>query len=321
MRRFKFYDSRKYIPLNSGNIFYAKRYLTPVEIFGLIAVFTTSNILSLVFIKNIIERTPKSMNNNMLKNIKTNNNKYVVDEKIKNNIDDILFFCDNKIKNKINKYEKEIKLENINTKNYILLYGPPGCGKTHLASHLVGETGKNLVSVNLSELKSPWVGDEASKLNSVLKSVDNCINSIIIFDEIDTIVTHRKYDSVGAKEASASINILLAWMDGINTDNNDKIILFTTNKPNELSSAFLDRITYKINLDYISKDQAKEYWKHHLSYLNNQELNELSNIPLKSFRMANNILKHVVLNKIKNSSETKITIEEIIEAYIIINSK
>lgn len=311
------FRSLRYHKTNSINGL-TQRHITGGEIFGLIFSSTISNILTLMILGRMFAKIKNpDIDKNLIKNINPSTNLYVFDIDKKNKVDNILFFCDDKIKLKLKQYEKKIHINDINTKNYILLSGPPGCGKTHLGSYIANKTNKQLISVDLSELISPWIGDDASRLNKILKNIDAHYNNhIIIFDEIDTIISHRKYDSGGTKNASATVNVLLTWLDGVNTSNNDKIILFTTNKKDALSNAFVDRMTYTIDFKCITKEQLREYWKAHLTHLKDYELDELSEIPLESFRIAKNILKFTIIEKIKKNDSSNITVEEIKNTYI-----
>lgn len=254
---------------------------------------------------------------NALKILTPNKNPYVVNSELNEHINNIIFMTNQKIKNAIKYYENIVNLHDINTKNYILLYGPPGCGKTHLASHIALKTNKQLVALNFSKIKSQWVGEEPKSLNKCLTDIDTYFNnSIIIVDEIDTMLCQRKYDSVAARDSTASVNILLSWMDGVNTTNDNRLILFTTNNKKELDKAFLDRITYKINIKHLSNEQMYEYWKSHLKYLSHHELNELSKLHFDSFRIANNVLKNAVMEKIKTKNyNSYIYTEDIITEY------
>lgn len=254
---------------------------------------------------------------NALKILTPNKNPYVVDKELDEQINHILFMSNPKIKGVVEYYEKLVNLHDLNKRNYVLLYGPPGCGKTHLASHLSLKSNMGLVALNLSNIKSQWVGEEPKSLNKCLTDIDNYFNdSIIIIDEIDTMMCKRKYDSVSARDSAASVNILLSWMDGINTTNDNRLIIFTTNNKKELDNAFLDRITYKIKIKHLSREQMYGYWKSHLKYMTQGELTQLSNLHFKSFRTANNVLKNCVMNKIKAKNyNSYLSVDDVVVEY------
>jgi SpoVK/Ycf46/Vps4 family AAA+-type ATPase len=258
-----------------------------------------------------------------LKVLTPNKNPYVVDKHLDEQIKHIIFMTNPSIKKVIERYGKIVNLHDINKRNYILLYGPPGCGKTHLASHLALQTSRNLVALNLSSIKSQWVGEEPKSINKCLTDIDNYFNdSIIIVDEIDTIMCKRKYDSVSARDGAASVNILLSWMDGVNTTNDNRLIIFTTNNKKELDHAFMDRMTYKIKIKHLSSEQMYGFWQAHLKYMKSEELKELSKLQFKSFRVANNILKNAIMEKIKAGKyESYILVDDIVAEYKKINDE
>lgn len=256
-----------------------------------------------------------STKSNELKNIIPNKTPYIFDERTKSKVDDIIFFCNENNKKKLDKYNKKLSI-NVNKNNYILLHGPSGCGKTHLVSNIASRTGKDICALNLSDLKSQWLGEENQKLNENLKSIDQYYNdNIIIMDEIDTVITKRNYGSMGEKDSAASVNILLSWMDGASTCNNNKTVVFTTNKRDALSKAFLDRISYEIKFYGLSQSQIKLYWKEHLKHLSDSEIEELSKLNIDSFRKANKILNLVVVKKVRMNDKKKISVKDVIDVY------
>lgn len=303
--------------INNCNNF--RRCFGTCEIASLIFVFTTANVLTRILV-NIADYQAKKflqVNSDIIKYINPNTNLYVADNNIKDQIDNIIFMCNENTNKKLTEYRNKIHINTKNKKNYILLYGLPGSGKTHFASYLALQLNKKLVSLNLSSLKSPWVGQEGFALNNALSTIDkNHSNDVVIIDEIDSLITHRTYNSSADKDHASTINIMLSWMDGINTDDQNKIILFTTNKYNELSTAFIDRITYKLNFSFLSKDTLKQFWKVHLVHLSNDELDKIATLEINSFRICNNILEISMINKIKNEDSTPITAEDICNVYM-----
>jgi SpoVK/Ycf46/Vps4 family AAA+-type ATPase len=283
------------------------------ETLGLTFIFVASSVISNFILKNII-LVPS---NTIVKYIDKNDNPYVFNEKIKTKVDDILFLCNNETIKKICEYKTIVKLPNMPNYNYILLHGSPGSGKTHLCSYFAEKLNKKLAVVNLSEIKSQWVGSESQSLNTCLNYIDkHNTNDIIIFDEIDTIVTKRKYTHLAEKDASNTINVMLTWLNGVNTINNNKIIFFTTNHISELCPSFLDRMTHKLYLPTISKTEMKIYWKLHMEHFNNDQINEISQLNVPSYRVADNLLKCTIVSTIKNNKcIQEITVNDIITEY------
>ncbi|MEM3078856.1 MAG: CDC48 family AAA ATPase [Thermoproteota archaeon] len=130
----------------------------------------------------------------------------------------------------------------------ILLYGPPGCGKTLLARAIATESEANFISIKGPEIFSKWVGESEKAVREVFRKGRTAAPSIIFFDEIDAIVPRRGmgYGDSGATERV--ISQLLTEMDGIESLEN-VVVIAATNRPDILDPAILrpgriDRLIY-----------------------------------------------------------------------------
>jgi len=116
----------------------------------------------------------------------------------------------------------------------ILLYGPPGCGKTHIARATAGECGATFCSIAITDVLSKWLGESERHLHEIFETARRRAPTVVFIDEIDAIGMSRG-------EASASVapivNVLLTEMDGISTDNTNVMILAATNAPWRVDSA------------------------------------------------------------------------------------
>ncbi|MBN2489178.1 MAG: AAA family ATPase [Methanosarcinaceae archaeon] len=110
----------------------------------------------------------------------------------------------------------------------ILLYGPPGCGKTMMAKAAAKECGADFISVKTSSIVSKWVGASEKNVKQVFETARQCEKSIIFFDEIDSIAGRRSESEDYAKRV---VNELLAQMDGVDTADDNLLILAATNEP------------------------------------------------------------------------------------------
>jgi transitional endoplasmic reticulum ATPase len=110
----------------------------------------------------------------------------------------------------------------------ILLYGPPGCGKTMMAKAAAKECGADFISVKTSSIVSKWVGASEKNIKQVFDTARNSERAIIFFDEIDSIAVRR---SEGEEYAKRVVNELLAQMDGVDTTHDDLLVLAATNEP------------------------------------------------------------------------------------------
>ena len=116
----------------------------------------------------------------------------------------------------------------------ILLYGPPGCGKTLLAKVLSSESDANMFSINGPEIMNKYYGETEARLRDIFKEAKERSPSIIFIDEIDAIAPKRE-EAYGDVEKRV-VAQLLALMDGL-TDRGNVIVLGATNRPDSVDPA------------------------------------------------------------------------------------
>jgi len=119
----------------------------------------------------------------------------------------------------------------------ILLYGPPGCGKTLLARVVATESEANFISVRGPEIFSKWVGESEKAIREIFRKARMAAPSIIFFDEFDALVPSR--DGVGdSRVTERVISQLLTEIDGMLTLQN-VVVLAATNRPDLIDPAVL----------------------------------------------------------------------------------
>ncbi len=116
----------------------------------------------------------------------------------------------------------------------ILLYGPPGCGKTLLAKVLASESEANMFLINGPEIMNKYYGETEAKIREIFKEAKDNSPSIIFIDEIDAIAPKRE-EAYGDVEKRV-VAQLLALMDGL-TDRGNVIVLGATNRPEGVDPA------------------------------------------------------------------------------------
>jgi len=116
----------------------------------------------------------------------------------------------------------------------ILLYGPPGCGKTLIAKVLASECEANMYSINGPEIMNKYYGETEARLREIFKEAKDNSPSIIFIDEIDAIAPKRE-EAYGDVEKRV-VAQLLALMDGL-TDRGNVIVLGATNRPDSVDPA------------------------------------------------------------------------------------
>jgi transitional endoplasmic reticulum ATPase len=118
----------------------------------------------------------------------------------------------------------------------ILMYGPPGCGKTYLARATAGEVKAAFLSVGINEVLDMWVGQSERNLHAVFESARANRPCVLFFDEVDALGAARG-DMRGGGQRQM-INQFLSELDGLNASNEGVLVLAATNAPWHLDAAF-----------------------------------------------------------------------------------
>ncbi|MGC9075707.1 MAG: CDC48 family AAA ATPase [Conexivisphaera sp.] len=119
----------------------------------------------------------------------------------------------------------------------VLLYGPPGCGKTLIAKALANESGANLILVRGPELLSKWVGESERAIRGIFKKAVSASPTVIVFDEIDALAPSRAYMS-GGWSPETIVSQLITELDGLE-DFSGVYVIGTTNRPELMDAALL----------------------------------------------------------------------------------
>ena len=136
------------------------------------------------------------------------------------------------------KYAKSFKMLGVKPPRGVLLYGPPGCGKTLLAKAVANESEANFILVKGPELISKWVGDSEKGIREIFKKARQSAPAIIFFDEIDSIAPSRGRGSSDSNVTERVVNQLLTEMDGLE-ELNDVIVIAATNRPDIIDAGLL----------------------------------------------------------------------------------
>lgn len=129
----------------------------------------------------------------------------------------------------------------------VLLYGPPGCGKTYLARATAGEIQSKFISIGINDVLDMWIGNSEKNLHEIFEQARRDRPCVLFFDEVDALAAKRTdMRQAGNRQI---INQFLAELDGSQTSNEGILILAATNGPWFLDSAFrrpgrFDRILF-----------------------------------------------------------------------------
>lgn len=113
----------------------------------------------------------------------------------------------------------------------LLLYGPPGCGKTHLARAVAGELGARFVTVSLADVLGRWVGQSEGNIAELFRYVRGLAPCVLFFDEVDALGHSRSGLGRAGAALRGAVNQLLAELDGVASSNEGLFVLGATNAP------------------------------------------------------------------------------------------
>lgn len=129
----------------------------------------------------------------------------------------------------------------------ILLYGPPGCGKTYLARATAGEVRANFLAVGINDILDMWIGSSERNLHELFEQARGHRPCVLFFDEVDALAASRT--DLRQSHGRIVINQFLSELDGVQSSNEGVLILAATNAPWHLDPAFrrpgrFDRILF-----------------------------------------------------------------------------
>lgn len=118
----------------------------------------------------------------------------------------------------------------------VLLYGPPGCGKTLISKATAGEIKANFIAIGLHQIIDMWIGNSEKNMHEVFELARQNAPSILFFDEIDALAADRR--DLRQSAGRNIINAFLMEMDGSESNNDGVLILGATNAPWHIDPAF-----------------------------------------------------------------------------------
>jgi AAA+ superfamily predicted ATPase len=159
----------------------------------------------------------------------------------------------------------------------ILLHGYPGTGKTETIYQLARQTQRNVLMVNISEIRDKWVGESEKRLKAVFETYKNSFKHfeqapILLFNESDALIGKRIAVNTSVDQMNNAMqNILLQELEDFKG-----ILLATTNLTNNLDEAFERRFLFKIKFDRPSVEAKKFIWKNKLDFLSDEDAQRLA---------------------------------------------
>ncbi len=187
-----------------------------------------------------------------------------------------------------------------------LFHGAPGTGKTESVMQLAKLSGRDIVQVNISEIKNKWVGESEKNIKEIFDSYRSVVKRsskkpILLFNEADAIIGKRKEGAVGSidKMENSIQNIILQEMETLNG-----IMIATTNLVQNLDKAFERRFLYKIKFERPTKEQRRFIWKSMMPKLDDNIIQKLAHCYDFSGGQIENISRKCDIEFILHGTET-----------------
>ena len=181
-----------------------------------------------------------------------------------------------------------------------LFYGAPGTGKTETVMQLARRTGRDIMQVNISEMKSKWVGESEKNVKALFDSYrqrvkESPITPILLFNEADAIIGKRQEGAERAvdKMENSIQNIILQEMETL-----DGILIATTNLAQNMDKAFERRFLYKIRFDKPTVEARTSIWREMLPTLDMVDAKKLAERYDFSGGQIENIARHYAIDAI-----------------------
>ena len=187
-----------------------------------------------------------------------------------------------------------------------LFYGAPGTGKTETAMQLARLTGRDIIQVNIPEIKSMWVGESEKNIKAVFdqyraKAEKLDLIPILLFNEADAIINKRKEgaeDAVDKMENSMQ-NIILQEMETF-----DGILIATTNLVQNMDKAFERRFLYKVRFEKPTVEARMSIWQSMLPMSDESDIRILATRYDLSGGQIENIARRHAIDGILNSEDS-----------------
>ena len=189
-----------------------------------------------------------------------------------------------------------------------VFYGSPGTGKTETVLQLARKTGRDVFQVNISEVKSCWVGESEKNIKAIFDRYraqvqTSKITPILLFNEADAVIGKRREGAESAvdKMENSIQNIILQEMETL-----DGIMIATTNLEQNMDKAFERRFLYKIKFNKPSLVARSHIWRSMIPALSEEESVALASKYDFSGGQIENIARHYAINTVLHGEGSNI---------------
>ena len=190
----------------------------------------------------------------------------------------------------------------------IIFYGGPGTGKTETVMQLAKKTGRDILYIDMSKIKSKWVGDSEKAIKGVFTTYKRLckgksIKPILFFNEADAIFGKRmeNVDSSADQMLNSMQNIILQEMESI-----EGIMICTTNLHSNLDPAFERRFLYKVELKNPDDEVRAKIWKSMMKGMNDEDYATLAQRYSFSGGQIENVVRKSTVDYILSGDKTSL---------------
>ena len=181
-----------------------------------------------------------------------------------------------------------------------LFYGAPGVGKTETVLQLARKTGRNIIQVNVEQIKSMWVGESEKNIKALFDDYRNQVESqslvpILLFNEADAVIgmRHKGAERATDKMENSLQNIILQEMERI-----DGILIATTNLVQNFDKAFERRFLYKVKFNAPSIQTRRRIWQSIMPEISEESASWLASHYNLSGGQIENVARRYAINTI-----------------------